>query len=90
MVDSDTRLDNAVALPDNVFQYNYTVINYVKEELDIEKLKNTVSPGILNNIKTNPGLKNLRDNKVTMSYLYKDKEGVFLFSLEYKYDDYKE
>jgi hypothetical protein len=26
MVDQDTRLDNAVALPENVFQYNYTLI----------------------------------------------------------------
>ena len=31
-----------------------------------------------------------RDNKVTMAYSYKDKEGIFLFSLEFKHDDYKE
>ncbi|MCK5198362.1 MAG: hypothetical protein KAR21_08430 [Spirochaetales bacterium] len=90
MVDTDTRLDNSIALPDNVFQYNYTLVNYTKEELDIEKLEENISPNILNNLKTNPSLKIYRDNKVTMAYSYKDKEGIFLFSLEFKHDDYKE
>ena len=37
MVDQDTRLDNAIALPENVFQYNYTLVNLTKDELDLEK-----------------------------------------------------
>jgi hypothetical protein len=45
---------------------------------------------ILYNMRTNPGLKHFRDKKVTMAYSYKDKAGVFLFSLEYSYNDYKE
>ena len=29
MVDNATRLDNAIALPGNTFQYNYTIVNMV-------------------------------------------------------------
>ncbi len=89
MVDKNIRADNATALLDNTIQYNYTVINYMKEEVDINQLKSNISMHLLNGIKTNPNLKIFRDNKVTMIYEYKDKVGVFLFSLKYKYDDYK-
>jgi hypothetical protein len=89
MVDKDTQLDNSIALPDNIFQYNYTLVNHSRNELNIEQLQNTVTPRILNNIKTNEGLKYFRNNKVTMSYSYNDKNGVFLFVLKFKYKDYK-
>ena len=36
MVDKDTRLDNVIALPDNIFQYNYTLVNIEKKTLDIK------------------------------------------------------
>lgn len=37
MVDAETQLDNAVALPEKTFQYNYTLINMYKDSIDIEK-----------------------------------------------------
>lgn len=40
-------------------------------------------------VKTNPGLKNFRENKVTMSYYYKDKNGKFLIKLKFNPDSYK-
>lgn len=89
MVDENIRADNVTVLVDNTIQYNYTLINYLKEEVDINQLKSNLSSHLLNGIKTNPNLKIFRDNKVTMVYAYRDKVGVFLFSLEYKYEDYK-
>jgi hypothetical protein len=72
MVDDQTRLDNAVALPGNSFQYNYTLINLTKSEVNIDTIKKYLEPSIINNVRTNPGLKIYRDNKVTMIYYYKD------------------
>jgi hypothetical protein len=80
-VDAETRLDNAVALPDNIFQYNYTLINYAREELDIEVVKSNIQPGIINNVKTNPDLSAYREHKVTIAYYYKDKNSDFLFKI---------
>ena len=90
MVDSETRLDSTIALPDKTFQYAYTIINFSKEELNLEELENNLRPMILNNIKTNSDLKHFRDNKVTMIYSYRDKNNNEVLKLTYAYDDYKE
>ena len=39
MVDQDTRLDNAAVFPDNIFQYNYTLVNLDKSEVNIDTVK---------------------------------------------------
>jgi hypothetical protein len=81
MVDQETRLDNAVALPGNVFQYNYTLVNMEKATTDISQLENYLKPTLINNVKSNPDMKINRDNKTTMGYYYKDRDGAFLFKI---------
>lgn len=88
MVDQDTRLDNAVALPGNIFQYNYTLVNLYNSEVNIDTVKKYFEPGIINNVKTNPDLKVYRDNKVTMAYYYKDKNGEFVLKISVTPDMY--
>lgn len=90
MVDQYTRLDNAVALPDNIFQYNYTLVNLDKSEVNLDTVKKYVEPGLINNVKTNPGLKIYRDNKVTMAYYYKDKNSEFVLKISVTPDMYTE
>jgi hypothetical protein len=82
MIDKATRLDNTLALPEKVFQYNYTLVELTKAEIQIEELRKYLEPNILNNAKTNPDMKFCRDNKATFDYYYKDKNGEFVF--EYK------
>ena len=89
MVDQYTRLDNAVALPDNSFQYNYTLVNLTKGEVNLDTVKKYVEPGILNNVKTNPDMKIYRDNKTTMIYYYKDKNGEFVHKFSVTPDMYQ-
>lgn len=82
MVDQNTRLDNVAAFPNNIFQYNYTLVNLEKSEVNIDTVKKYLEPNIINNVKTNPDLKPYRDNKVTMAYNYRDKNGVFVLKIE--------
>ncbi len=89
MVDAETRLDNTVALPDKIFTYNYTLINKVKDSLNVEELKKYLTPLVTNNIKTSPVMKFYRDNKITLSYYYKDKQGVFLLNIDVTPDKYQ-
>ena len=89
MVDAETRLDNTVSLPDKIFTYNYTLVNQVKDSLNVEGLKNYLTPLVTNNIKTNPAMKFYRDNKITLSYYYKDKQGVFLLNIDVTPDKYQ-
>ncbi len=78
MVAEATRLDNAVALVGNIFQYNYTLVKLTKKQVDVEQMRQII-PEITNNIRTNPGFKEFRDLRVTFSYQYKDKAGNYVF-----------
>ncbi|MCX6246617.1 MAG: hypothetical protein NTW10_02685 [Bacteroidetes bacterium] len=89
MVDAETRLDNAIALPGNIFQYNYTLVNIDKANADTLSMKNYLGPSITNFVKTNPQMKFQRDHKTTMNYYYKDKNGVYLFIISVTPDKYK-
>ncbi len=89
MVDKETRIDNAVALPENTFQYNYTLINLVRSEIDTSLFSASIKQNILNTIKTNPDLKPFRDNNAKMAYNYKDKNGIFIYKFVFGPKDYK-
>lgn len=82
MVDQETRLDNCVALPNKMFQYNYSLISLKKESFDLQFFEEEIKPVIINSIKTNPQLKPFRDNNVTLVYYYKDVDGAFLTKFE--------
>jgi hypothetical protein len=82
MVDKETRLDNAVAMPGKIFQYNYTLINFSKDSVDVKMIQDNLEPTLINGVKTSPDLRSFRDNKVTMDYNYKDKNGVFLLKIQ--------
>jgi len=88
MVDAETRLDNAIALPPNVFQYNYTLINYDKATVDTLSMKNYLEPTIINFVKSNPQMKYQRDHRTTINYYYKDKNGLYLFLVSATPDKY--
>ena len=89
MVDNDTRLDNTVAMPNNVFQYNYTLVNLVKSEINIDEIRNYIEPNVVNNVKTNPDMKDYKKNKITMAYNYRDKNGEFILKINVTPDKYE-
>ena len=88
MVDQYTRFDNAEALPGKIIQYNYTLVDLNKSEVNLDTVKKYVEPGIINNIKTNPDMKIYRDNNTTFIYYYKDKNGVFVYKFPVTPDMY--
>lgn len=77
-IDQELRMDNTMAMPNKTLQYNYTIVNYAIEELNLEVVESTLFTGILENIQTNPDMKEMRDAKVSFSYYYKDKNGVYV------------
>lgn len=87
IIDSNTRLDNTGALGGSLY-YNYTFINYTINEIDISYMEADMKPNILNNIRTNPGMRYLRDRKVTFIYSYKDRFGEHVTSFVYQPEDY--
>lgn len=90
MVDQQTRLDNAIALPGKVLQYNYTLVNWYKDSIDVQAFEQYMKPVLINLVKTSPNLKIYRDHNATLSYSYKDKNGVFVDLIPITPDLYKE
>ncbi|MDR0755273.1 MAG: zinc ribbon domain-containing protein [Prevotellaceae bacterium] len=89
MINRDTRLDNTIVKPDNVFQYNYTLVNMSKDNVDTAELKSIFEPNIVNSLKGSPEMQYQRNNNVTLNYSYKDKNGYQLFILSISADRYK-
>src|SRR5437868_158437 len=78
MEDADTRLDNTEVLPDKVFQYNYTLMNFTGDSLDVEMLYASFEPAMVNNARENPDLELFRKNHVTFIYHFRDQAGKFI------------
>lgn len=88
-IDKNTRLDNTLVLSGNTIQYNYTLVNFEKGSADIELIEKEFTKILLNDVRTNPGLKIFRDRNITMSYYYKDMNGDFVYNYKVTPDMYK-
>ena len=88
-IDEETRLDSVAALPSNTFGYYNTIVNMLKDSVDIEFAKNGIKGQIVNMVKTAPELKQFKNNNTTLEYTYFDKEGVFMFKVTATPEDYK-
>lgn len=88
MVDNQTRLENMVALHERVVQYNYTFIKLNRNEINLKELEKSLAPQVKNNVRTNPGLREFRDLKVTFVYDYKDKLGNHVFNFSISPNEY--
>ena len=89
-IDTETRLDSIISLSNNTLQYTITLINITKDELNIMQFKELNYPYVLEFIKTNPDMKYLRDNRIRIINLYKDKNNNEIIKLIFDYLDYKQ
>ncbi len=89
MVDEITRMDGITALPNNHIEYNYTLINQLVSEVSVEQLENFLKPSIIHAIKISPEMIFYRNNKTTLVYNYKDKEGVEILKMRIGPDEYE-
>ena len=91
MLDSETRLDTFVSLPNKTLMYVYTNVKYSIDDFGLGKkeTENYMRSFLLNYIKTSSDSEIFRDHKATFAFTYKDKNGHEWFTLSFDYDDYK-
>lgn len=75
IIDSTTRLDNVSALMGNKLQYNYTLTNFDKEEIDTVVLKENTIQNMKELMNANPKAKYFKDNKIEILVNYVDQKG---------------
>lgn len=85
-IDADTRLDNSMALGDKVLQYNYTLVNIVKEDpaFNTESVKKLATAHAKERLNANPIMKEYSEQDILLKYYYKDKNGNYLFDFVIK------
>ncbi|MDA3905465.1 MAG: hypothetical protein PF484_05255 [Bacteroidales bacterium] len=89
MVDSETRLDNAEVVGGDTFKYNYTLLNSLRSEMDLEGTVEYLEPLLVDQVKSNSALQIYRENKITMAYYYYDRNGELAFNIAVSPDKYK-
>jgi hypothetical protein len=91
MGDEETRCDEAKAieLPRLTLAYYYTLINFSRDDIDIEIFEENMKPMLLNDVRTGSHFKHYRDNNITIAYIYRDKDGIEITSFEFPPDVYK-
>jgi hypothetical protein len=88
-VNKYTRFDNSIASTGKVFQFDYTLLNVVKDSIDTARIIKQKEPEILNFVRTSPALKIHREHDVTLNFAYRDKNGKYLFTISIGPEKYK-
>lgn len=87
-VDAATRLDSAEVLSDTELQFNYTLTTASREDVDLTQLQATTKPALVQSVKANSALADLRDHSITMVYNYRDMNGEYLLRIPITPTDY--
>ncbi len=70
MIDKETKLFSTSITNGNIFQYNYMLINYTREEIDHLALKNNQKDKINNFVCTSDSMKSIVKHGRPISYAY--------------------
>ena len=72
MLDNFTRFEYASVKDDNIFQYNYTVLNTKNPDSLIKEVESSLIENIRLQFNTNPQLLFFKENNVSIEYVYID------------------
>lgn len=74
MVDSETRLDATIGM-NKQFRYNYTLMNYTAEDIDIPAFNEAMKPSLVNKVCTTEEMVEFMNYGVSVTYAYHGKNG---------------
>ena len=89
MLDDFTRFDNAAVTSDNVFQYNYTVLNTQNPDSLIKEVERSLIKNIKFEFNTNPQLLFFKENNVSIDYVYNDENNQVIRRIQIDSSNYK-
>ena len=87
MIDSETRMDG-IDIKGNSVVYKFTLINLLLENVDTSAFNKNLRPGIINSMKGNKDLDELKRINSVFEYYYKDRENKFIYSFKITPEDY--
>ena len=82
IVDSLTQLDNTVALPNHLLQYNYTFYKSDKENIDTVVLKKSMRESLINKLRTDPKFAVFKEGHVIVGSSFYDRTGHYVCAMQ--------
>ena len=89
MLDDFTRFNNATVTSDNVFQYNYTVLNTQNPDSLIKEVESSLIKNIKLEFDTNPQLLFFKENNISIDYVYNDENNQVIRRIQIDSSNYK-
>ncbi|MBA3681130.1 MAG: hypothetical protein H0W73_08185 [Bacteroidetes bacterium] len=90
MIDAETQMDGIEIKNGNTIVYKYRLINLFAARVDTAQFNRALRPGIINTIKTNAELNELKRIKSSFEYYYRDRDGKFIYSFVITPEDYND
>lgn len=97
MIDKDTRFDRCDALTDEfgtiIMQFGYTLVNTLNSDYSYEQIstiKRVQESKLAKSLRTNETMRVIRENNITVSYIYYDKNHIIFMIIKItpeKYND---
>lgn len=84
-----TRFDSATVTDDNVFQYNYTILNTQNPDSLIRVVESSLIENIRLKFNTNPQLLFFKENNVSIEYVYNDENRKVIRRIQIDSSNYK-
>ena len=88
ILDNETRLDSTNIGSNKSFIYFYTLTNQSIKAINVDGMKEYLTPQIINNVRTNEQMRFMKDNDITLVYKYFDKDNVHVFDIQVSKNDY--
>lgn len=88
IIDSTTRFDRVNVLPGNVFQYNYTLLDVERKDIDTNSLRVMGKESMIQQMKQNPQAQIFKDNNIEVQAKYMDKSGLDVITVSIKPAEY--
>jgi len=86
-VDNSTRWDTTVPGPGKRMTYYCTLVNVSKSEISVDEITAKAKAKFLLNYRTSPVMKMLRENRITLRVVYRDKLGEPVIMVEVSPDN---
>ena len=83
-VDGETRLDSVSAVPGQHFIYHYTLVALNSADVSAESFQTVIKPQLKSRLCESAEMQNFLRNGVTISYLYKGKDGQPIGSAKFE------
>ena len=86
MIGNNVRFDNVVGWEDK-FTFNYTLLSYTAEEIDVTEFRRRQVPMMINRACTTPQTKIFFDKDVTVTFNYYGRDGKRITSVDIDKND---